>query len=264
MKHIILNQIISISHNRNFTTMLIHSTISTNDRYSCLQQAKRKTNISLLLFSTLVLLSVHRPSAFSCTRQWTPRSQKNAYNAPTMFIDSRNKKHSQINRKQKWMNQSSKQLSSFFLEAELKALGNPQPFKNAGSKITTTTKVLQIATQKLKSGYLSKPERTYCKIIDDLLTLKEKDEVHHTTLAISTILLAWLLQRMGEMKEARKTFLRFFRIVGMEKRNLEGCAISTKVLEAFTHSEVKQGQSYEFVHGIISGWMKNDFTIVDA
>jgi len=127
-----------------------------------------------------------------------------------------------------------------------------------------TTKGLKIVQHKLRSGYLSKPEIIYSAIIDDLLNLKEKEEILHTTLAVSTILLAWLLQRMGEIKEARKTFLRCFCIAGMEKRNLEGCVVSAKVLEAFTHSEVKQGQSYEFVHSAISGWMKTEPAIADA
>ena len=233
------------------------------DHYNGLRRVKQIGNLQSLFFFILFFSSIHSLSAFSCIHNRSPVSQKNTRSSLSMVIDSRQNKNNQINRKQKWMNQSFKQLSISVQEAELKALGHPHVFKSNKSNMITT-KGLQIAQHKLRSGYLSKPEIIYSAIIDDLLNLKEKEEILHTTLAVSTILLAWLLQRMGEIKEARKTFLRFFRIAGMEKRNLEGCVVSAKVLEAFTHSEVKQGQSYEVVHSTISGWMKTEPAIANA
>merc|ERR1711983_463294 len=103
-------------------------------------------------------------------------------------------------------------------------------------------KRLYFARRKIKSGVLHHAERIYRKLIDDIMFDPElKERCDHSTLAVSTLLLALLLQRMGDIKGTRSTFLNFFRTVEADGEKYLDCCCSAKVLQAFALFEMKQG-----------------------
>jgi hypothetical protein len=78
---------------------------------------------------------------------------------------------------------------------------------------------LYFARNQIKYGRLSHTESIYRKLIDELMTEledKEKNGKHvcdHAQLAVSTLLLALLLQRKNQITETRSTVLSFCRII---------------------------------------------------
>jgi hypothetical protein len=97
------------------------------------------------------------------------------------------------------------------------------------------------ALRKIKDGNLHHAKWIYRKIIEDL-SREDEGECDHAKLAVTTLLLALLMQRMGDCKGARSVFLRFFRIVVLDNEETE-CACSAKVLQAFALFEMKQGHA---------------------
>jgi hypothetical protein len=102
------------------------------------------------------------------------------------------------------------------------------------------------ALRKIKDGKPLHAERIYRRIIDELY--KDDDECDHAKLAVTTLLLALLLQRMrAPAKETRSVFLHFFRVAILD--SLEGeCACSAKVLGAFALFEMKHGNTTKSYH----------------
>jgi hypothetical protein len=95
------------------------------------------------------------------------------------------------------------------------------------------------ALRKIKDGKPRHAERIYRRIIFHEL---QRDEAV-PQLAITTLLLALLLQREGaNVKETRSVFLHFFRVAMLENRG-EECACSAKVMQAFALFEMKQGSA---------------------
>ena len=86
------------------------------------------------------------------------------------------------------------------------------------------------------------PSNIYPRIIDEL-SQEEDGQCDHAKLAVTTLLLALLLQRMGDTKGTRSVFLSFFRIVVLEMDEDNECACSAKVLQAFALFEMKRGHS---------------------
>lgn len=108
------------------------------------------------------------------------------------------------------------------------------------------------ALKKIKTGKLHHAESIYRRIIDELLQ-EEDGECDHAKLAVTTLLLALLMQRMGDRKATRAVFLNFFRIAVLNNEETE-CACSAKVLCAYALFEMKQGnaqKSLELVHSAI-------------
>lgn len=109
-------------------------------------------------------------------------------------------------------------------------------------------KRLYFARSKIKSNKLDHAEIIYRKLIR---IMAEEVESGHTCdrseLAISTLLLALLLQRTEQIKETRAAFLRFFRIIQaqrlfvFENDQIQECTCSAKVLQAYALFEMKQG-----------------------
>jgi hypothetical protein len=93
----------------------------------------------------------------------------------------------------------------------------------------------------MKAGSLNQAEFNYRKLIGDLM---EDDDEHcdHAQLAISTLLLALLLQRKENITETRQVFDTFFSIMyrNIHEHKLE-CTCSAKVLQAYALFEMKQG-----------------------
>lgn len=105
---------------------------------------------------------------------------------------------------------------------------------------------LYFARTKIKSGSPQHAEYLYRKIIDEIMSSEKDEYCDHSALAVSTLLLALLLQRMGDIKGTRSVFLNFFRVIQADEENNEGdedCACSAKVLQAFALFEMKCGNS---------------------
>ena len=130
-----------------------------------------------------------------------------------------------------------------------------------------TARKLYFARYKVKQSQFQHAEFIYRNLIDDLIKDLEDEEdggCDHAQIAISTLMLALLLQRQGKVKETRATFLQFFRLITMT--NIKGnssynninnshyhyngstdtegvivqCTCSAKVLQAFALFEMKQ------------------------
>jgi hypothetical protein len=102
---------------------------------------------------------------------------------------------------------------------------------------------IYFARNKIKSGSLNHAEFIYRKLIDELILEEDEDEdCDHAQLAISTLLLALLLQRKKNMTETRSVFERFFTIIhrNVDENDME-CSCSAKVLQAYALFEMKQG-----------------------
>ena len=123
------------------------------------------------------------------------------------------------------------------------------------------------ALRKIKDGKPRHAELIYRRIIDNLLSEEEENECDHAKLAVTTLLLALLLQRNGaSAKQTRSVFLTFFRVVSMDDAPLhhhrsdntvqestsecgeqhhhhKQCACSAKVIGAFALFEMKQGNT---------------------
>lgn len=105
------------------------------------------------------------------------------------------------------------------------------------------------ALKKIKTGNLHHAEHIYRRIIDELLQEEEDGECDHAKLAVTTLLLALLMQRMNDRKGTRSVFLNFFRIAVLDNDDTE-CACSAKVLCAYALFEMRQGnarKAYELV-----------------
>eukprot|EP00587_Corethron_hystrix_P009028 CAMPEP_0113301816 /NCGR_PEP_ID=MMETSP0010_2-20120614/2886_1 /TAXON_ID=216773 ORGANISM="Corethron hystrix, Strain 308" /NCGR_SAMPLE_ID=MMETSP0010_2 /ASSEMBLY_ACC=CAM_ASM_000155 /LENGTH=297 /DNA_ID=CAMNT_0000155499 /DNA_START=251 /DNA_END=1144 /DNA_ORIENTATION=+ /assembly_acc=CAM_ASM_000155 len=98
------------------------------------------------------------------------------------------------------------------------------------------------ALNKIRDGKLDHAEKIYVRAID---RIQEGDDDHghcdHSALASSTLLLALLKQRMGDIKGARSVFLKFFRHIS--ETEVDSCSCSAKVLQAYALFEMKQGFS---------------------
>jgi len=115
---------------------------------------------------------------------------------------------------------------------------------------TRLAKKHYFALRKIKDGKPDHAETIYRRIIRELLTQDDEEECDHAKLAVTTLLLALLLQRQRDTKAARSVFLNFFRVALVENNSLdkddtEQCACSAKVLQAYALFEMKQGNSYK-------------------
>ena len=99
------------------------------------------------------------------------------------------------------------------------------------------------ALKKIKSGQLDHAEHIYRRIIEELQSeAKENGLCDHAKLAVSTLLLALLQQRMQDVKGTRSTFLNFFRVAVVESgEDSKECACSAKVLQAYALFEMRRG-----------------------
>lgn len=97
------------------------------------------------------------------------------------------------------------------------------------------------ALQKIRDGKPDHAESIYRRIIHEISS--DDDRCDHAKLAVTTLLLALHLQRLGDVKATRSAFLSFFRVVVQEKDADEECACSAKVLQAFALFEMKQGNT---------------------
>ena len=114
---------------------------------------------------------------------------------------------------------------------------------------------LYFARVKVKYGSPHHAEQIYRKIIDEIMSSDTEEHCDQSALAVSTLLLALLLQRMGDIKGTRSVFLNFFRVIQANEDDIENCACSAKVLQAFALFEMKRGnsiKSYKLVNKAVT------------
>lgn len=113
----------------------------------------------------------------------------------------------------------------------------------------------------IKEGKWTFAEKIYRRMIAELSDEDRRggDCDQCAQLAVSTLLLALHLQRMGDVKAARVTFLRFFRRVAATEgeEELRRCACSAKVLQAYALFEMKNGHAAKSL-GIIRRAVRMD------
>ena len=114
------------------------------------------------------------------------------------------------------------------------------------------------ALRKIKTGKLNHAESIYRRIIDELQH-EEDGQCDHAKLAVTTLLLALLKQRMGDRKGTRSVFLNFFRIAVLDNDETE-CACSAKVLCAYALFEMRQGNARKAVE-LVNTAIKFDRTL---
>lgn len=155
-------------------------------------------------------------------------------------------------RKRQWIHQSLTYYSTVSREAKRRANGQYIPSQIELNKYKSnfiTAKKLYFARHKIKNNQLQHAEVIYRTLIDDLLKEQEMEVMDghgscdNAQIAISTLLLALLLQRRGDIKGTRATFVRFFRLITMTNNphdEMKECTCSAKVLQAFALFEMKQ------------------------
>jgi hypothetical protein len=158
---------------------------------------------------------------------------------------------SMLKRKTLWLDQSISYYSKVMREERRRNLGQVKDLLDPGyqEEFETLAKKHYFALRKIKDGKPRHAELIYRRIIDELLQ-EEDGHCDHAKLAVTTLLLALLLQRTGDRKATRSVFLSFFRVAVLEREEGTECACSAKVLQAYALFEMKQGnarKSFELV-----------------
>ena len=153
--------------------------------------------------------------------------------------------------RQAWIDRSMQYYSKVMREERRRALGQ-LPSNDASATYPSEEHIVlakkhYFALRKIKDGKPAHAEHIYRRIIDELLHQEEDDDCDHAKLAVTTLLLALLLQgrRGADAKQTRAVFLNFFRIV---RDSNEECACSAKVLQAYALFEMKQGNAFKSLY----------------
>lgn len=154
-------------------------------------------------------------------------------------------------RQRQWIYSSTTYFSTVMREQTRRSRGQ---LPNLSSRLLTHRKRtfdfaqrLYFARNQIKANKLEYAETIYRKMIGSMI--EEHENGHscdHSELAISTLLLALLLQRTNRVKETRSVFTRFFRFMHLKMRDstekLE-CTCTAKVSQAYALFEMKQGNT---------------------
>jgi hypothetical protein len=168
-------------------------------------------------------------------------------------------------RRKDWIDQSVKYYSTVMRLERRRRIGQAKDWEETSEESRNHYMVLAkkhyFALRKIKDGKPQHAETIYRRIIDELVQeISDSDNnkngvddhaCDHAPLAVTTLLLALLMQRMGDAKKTRSVFLNFFRIAVLDAGPEEECACSAKVLQAYALFEMKQGnalKSLELVH----------------
>ena len=145
--------------------------------------------------------------------------------------------------RQEWIDRSLQYYSKVMREERRRQLGQVQDYdtEEYQEEFLVLAKKHYFAWKKIKDGKFQHAESIYRRIIDELA--EDDDQCDHAKLAVTTLLLALHLQRMGDRKQTRATFLNFFRIVVTEREKGHKCVCSAKVLQAFALFEMRQGNT---------------------
>mmetsp|Transcript_14109 Transcript_14109/g.21152 ORF Transcript_14109/g.21152 Transcript_14109/m.21152 type:complete len:281 (-) Transcript_14109:46-888(-) len=161
---------------------------------------------------------------------------------PNFEADRTKSKRKLQMRKREWIERSTAYYSTIMRNESRRARGQikSNTLESHRSNFVMAKK-LYFARNKIKSGSLSQAEIIYRKLIDELME-DDDEECDHAQLAISTLLLALLLQRKQNITETRQVFDRFFSIIYRNIHEKESeCTCSAKVFQAYALFEMKQG-----------------------
>lgn len=148
--------------------------------------------------------------------------------------------------RQAWIHRSISYYSKVMREERRRELGQINDDTYDPKHFNVMAKKHYFALRKIKDGKPEHAELIYRRIIDELLVEENEEKCDHAKLAVTTLLLALLLQREGHpATQTRRVFLHFFRIVLDSE---EKCACSAKVLQAFALFEMKQGNTLKSLH----------------
>ena len=153
--------------------------------------------------------------------------------------------------RQAWIDRSMQYYSKVMREERRRALGQLPSDETATTYPSEEHIILAkkhyFALRKIKENKPAHAEHIYRRIIDELLHQEEDDDCDHAKLAVTTLLLALLLQgrRGADAKQTRAVFLHFFRVV---RDSNEECACSAKVLQAYALFEMKQGNAFKSLY----------------
>ena len=166
-----------------------------------------------------------------------------ASDAPQPVLKAIEDKHRE---RQRWFHNSIAYYSKVMREERRRELGQIDDENYDPQHFQVMAKKHYFALRKIKDGKPAHAERIYRNIIDELLVEEDQEDCDHAKLAVTTLLLALLLQREGHpAKQTRSVFVHFFRMV---QDSQEECACSAKVLQAFALFEMKQGNTLKSLH----------------
>ena len=145
--------------------------------------------------------------------------------------------------RKQWIDRSVNYYSKVMREERRRNLGQAKDFDTPEyqDEFMMLAKKHYFALRKIKDGKPQHAEHIYRRIIDELSN--DEDHCDHAKLAVTTLLLALLMQRIGDAKKTRSVFLNFFRIAVLENDEDTECACSAKVLQAYALFEMKQGNA---------------------
>jgi hypothetical protein len=161
---------------------------------------------------------------------------------PTTSTASSNLQELHESRKQEWINRSVTYYTKVMREERRRRLGQTSTFSKPEQQeeFINLAKKHYFARYKIKSGMPQHAEQIYRRIINDLIS-EEEGQCDFAKLAVTTLLLALLLQRLGDTKGTRSVFLNFFRLAVLDMEDGQECACSAKVLQAYALFEMKRG-----------------------
>jgi hypothetical protein len=149
--------------------------------------------------------------------------------------------------RKEWIDRSLSYYNKVMREERRRNLGQAKHHETADYQedFMVLAKKHYFALRKIKDGKPEHAEKLYRRIIDELSSPSVDNDQHcdHAKLAVTTLLLALLLQRLGDVKQTRSVFLNFFRIAVLDNKDGEECACSAKVLQAYALFEMKQGHA---------------------
>jgi hypothetical protein len=153
-----------------------------------------------------------------------------------------------------WIDRSVKYYSTVMRQERRRLIGQAKDWETESTQSRDHYMLLAkkhyFALRKIKDGKPHHAETIYRRIIDELVRESAEADVldndahacDHAPLAITTLLLALFMQRIGDTKKTRSVFLNFFRIAVLDGAD-EECACSAKVLQAYALFEMKQGNA---------------------
>ena len=158
-------------------------------------------------------------------------------------------------RREEWFNKS---VEYYKRVHRLKNVGNEFGDDEEEERFLKLAGLHYFAVWKIRNKQFKHAESIYRRLIENAFEGRQRDgQCNHSSLAITTLLLALHIQRQGSdtetTKKTRAVFLQFFRIVGED--DVKTCACSAKVLQAFALFEMKQGlskKSYQLVNRAVS------------
>jgi hypothetical protein len=225
----------------------INTLVSHTETINSIYQSMSNYSSVLLLVALFCIVTRHQANAFAVSRSRFLLGKRslvslleNLKREGGDIVSEQRRKHLAELKKEEWVSSSVEYYSKVMREERRKGLGQaPLSYDpSQQEEFLLMAKKHYFALRKIKDGKPFHAEQIYRKIIDEL-SQEEEGACDYAKLAVTTLLLALLLQRLGDFKATRSVFLNFFRNL-MDKDD-EECACSAKVLQAYALFEMKRG-----------------------